>query len=230
MQFNGFKKEAIHFLKDLKENNNKVWFENNRHLWSEHILEPNVAFVEEMGETLQILVPTIIAKPKASASLFKIYRDVRFSKDKSPMKDKIGIIFWQGNSHRMSSSSFYFFYNMDEYYIATGMRSFKPPVLKAYREYIKNEKNAQELTLILEDLKNKGYNIVEPKYKRIPKEIDKEYKYANLALYGTIHAFKTFKHDETFFSFDIVDFAFNIYSDMKDLHKWLYEMSLTVKS
>ena len=114
MAFNGFKKEAITFLKDLDKNNSKVWFEDHRHIWQKNILEPNVDLVEEMGETLQILVPTIKAIPKASASLFKIYRDTRFSKDKTPMKDKIGILFWQGTAHRMSSSSYYFFYNKDE--------------------------------------------------------------------------------------------------------------------
>lgn len=230
MEFNGFKKEGIEFLEDLNANNNKVWFENNRYIWENTILEPNVAFVEEMGETLQILVPTIKAIPKASASLFKIYRDTRFSKDKTPLKDKIGIIFWQGNGHRMNSSSFYFFYNRKEYYIASGMRSFKPPVLKAYREYIKDEKKALELLTILEKLKQKGYEVCEEKFKRIPKTIDKDYKYAKLGLYGTINAFKTFKHDDRFYSFDIVDYAFSIYTDMKDLQRWLYEMTLTVKN
>lgn len=230
MAFNGFKKEAITFLKDLDKNNSKVWFEDHRHIWQKNILEPNVDFVEEMGETLQILVPTIKAIPKASASLFKIYRDTRFSKDKTPMKDKIGILFWQGTAHRMSSSSFYFFYNKDEYYIASGMRMFKPPVLKAYREYIKDAKKAKELVEILEDLKNKGYEINEPKFKRIPKGIDKDYKYAHLALYGTLNASISQKHDDKFYSIEIVDYAFSVFEDMKDLQKWLYELSLTVKS
>lgn len=230
MQFNGFKKEAISFLKDLELNNNKVWFENNRHIWEENILIPNKAFVEEMGDTLQILVPTINAIPKASKSLFKIYRDTRFSKDKTPMKEKVGIIFWQGNGHRMSSSSFYFFYNKNEYYIASGMREFKTDVLKAYREYIKNEKNAQELDNILNNLREKGYKICDQKYKRIPKGIDKDYKYAHLALYGSMNSFCTHEMDDRFYSLEIVDFAFSVFEDMQDLQKWLYEMCLTVKS
>jgi len=229
MQFNGFKKEAITFLEDLNKNNNKKWFEDNRHIWEKNVLEPNKAFVEEMGETLQILVPTIKAIPKASASLFKIYRDVRFSKDKTPLKEKVGILFWQGTAHRMSSSSFYFFYNKDEYYIASGMRLFKPPVLKAYRSYIKDEKKAKELDDILNDLKQKGYNICEAQYKRLPKDFKKEYKYPHLALFGAMNASISYKIDDRFFSLDIVDFAFEIFNDMKDLQTWLYEMTLTVK-
>ncbi len=137
MKFDGFKKEGIKFLDDLSKNNTKVWFETNRHIWEKNILEVNKDFVEDMGETLQILVATIKAIPKASGSLFKIYRDVRFSKDKTPMKSKVGFIFWQGLAHRMSSSCFYMQYTKEVYYVASGIRVFKTPLLKTYRAYIK---------------------------------------------------------------------------------------------
>ncbi len=229
MAFCGFKKEGIKFLEDLEQNNTKVWFENNRHIWEEHILRPNVDFVEEMGETLQILVPTIKAKPKVSGSLFKIYRDVRFSKDKTPMKDKIGIIFWQGLAHRMQSSSFYIFYNTEQYFIATGIRSFKTPLLKTYREYIKNETRRIELHNIIEDLKEKGYDFPEPKYKRFPLGFKEDDKYAYLSLYNAMFSYKTYKLDETFFTEKIVDKTFNIYQDMYELEQWLYELTLSVE-
>ncbi|MFA9374410.1 MAG: TIGR02453 family protein [Poseidonibacter sp.] len=229
MAFNGFKKEGIKFLEDLKQNNTKVWFENNRHIWEENILRPNIDFVEEMGETLQILVPTIKAKPKVSGSLFKIYKDTRFSKDKTPMKDKIGILFWQGQSHRMQSSSFYIFYDINQYFIATGIRNFKPPLLKAYREYIKNESKRIELHNIIEELKSKGYDFPEPKFKRFPLGFNKDDKYAYLSLYNAMYSYKTFKLDELFFTEDIVDKAFNIYQDMYDLQQWVYELTLSVE-
>ncbi len=229
MAFSGFKKEGIKFLEDLKENNTKVWFENNRHIWEEHILRPNVDFIEEMGETLQILVPTIKAKPKVSGSLFKIYRDVRFSKDKTPMKDKIGILFWQGLAHRMQSSSFYIFYDINQYYIATGIRSFKAPLLKTYREYIKNEARRIELHNILEELKTKGYYFPEPKYKRLPLGFKEDDKYAYLSLYNAIFSYKTYELDEVFFTEDIVSKTFNIYQDMYELQQWLYELTLSVE-
>lgn len=229
MQFDGFKKEGTKFLEDLELNNNKKWFEENRHIWEKNILEPNKAFVEEMGETLQILVPTINAIPKASKSLFKLYRDTRFSKDKTPMKDKVGIIFWQGVTHRMDSSSFYFFYRKDQYFIGTGMRDFKPHLLSTYREYIKDEKRAAELTNILEELKSKGYSICEPKYKRLPKGFEKDFKYPQLAKFGTLHAYKIFKLDDKFYNEEIIDFAFSHFEAMSKLQVWLYELSLVAK-
>ena len=227
MQFNGFSKEGIEFLKKLELNNTKAWFENNRTTWEKHILLPNTNFVQEMGETLQILVPTIHYKPKVSGSLFRIYRDVRFSKDKTPMKSKIGLLFWQGLAHRMQSSSFYMHYDKDSYFIATGIRAFKPPLLKTYRKYIKHEKHRTSLHIILEDLKAKGYSIPEPKYKRVPPEFDKDGEHIYLTRYGAMFAFAQFNIEDTFYSEAIIDKAFNIYQDMMKLQKWVYEMSIT---
>ena len=232
MTFNGFKKEGIEFLIDLEMNNTKVWFENNRYIWEEHILKPNVAFVEEMGETLEMLVPMINAKPKVSGSLFKIYRDTRFSKDKTPMKDKIGIIFWQGGAHRMQSTSYYFFYNIEQYYIATGIRTFKPPLLKAYRKYIQNKTNAKNLHQILEDIKQKGYQLPEPKYKRLPQGFKEGDEYSYLSKYNAIFGFQTYplhEINDDFYSEKIVDKAFRVFQDMDNLREWLYQLTLTVE-
>lgn len=230
MSFNGFKKEGIEFLKELKNNNSKEWFETNRHIWQKYILEPNIEYIEEMGETLLILSPSINAKPKVSGSLFKIYRDIRFSKDKTPMKSKIGLLFWKGSSHRMQSSSFYMHYDKDSYFIATGIRGFKPPLLKAYREYIKNELNAKALDEILTELKSKGIDIVEPHYKKYPKGFDKESKYAYLSLYNSMYAYENHPLDETFFSLAIVDKNFEFYQTTQKLFDWIYELTLFAKN
>ena len=228
MQFDGFSKEGIEFLKKLELNNTKAWFENNRTTWEKNILLPNQNFIQEMGETLQILVPTIHFKPKVSGSLFRIYRDVRFSKDKTPMKSKIGLLFWQGLAHRMQSSSFYMHYDKDSYFVASGIRSFKPPLLKAYRKYINHKKHRLSLHVILEELKEKGYNIGEAKYKRVPAEFDKDEEHIYLAKQGNMFAYVEYKIDKTFYEEAIVDKLFKVYQDMAKLQKWVYEMSLSV--
>ena len=229
MKFNGFKKEGIEFLKKLEKNNSKVWFEDNRYIWEEQILTPNKAFIEDMGETLQILVPTIKALPKVSGSLFKIYRDVRFSKNKTPMKDKIGLLFWQGLGHRMQSSSFYMHYTKESYFVAAGIRAFKSPLLKTYRNYIKNEKNRESLHQILENLKQKGYDSTQPKYKRVPKDFKGDESHLYLTQFDSLFAYKEYEIGEIFFSIELLDKLFLIYSDMLELQQWVYEMTLTHK-
>jgi len=81
----------------------------------------------------------------------------------------------------------------------------------------------------LQELKNKGYNLPEQKFKRIPQGFNKDYKNIYLYLYGAMYAYKSFKIDNIFFKIELLDSVFEIYNDMKYLQKWVYEMTLTLK-
>jgi uncharacterized protein (TIGR02453 family) len=224
LNFKGFSKKGLAFLDDLKANNNKEWFLAHRAIWEKEIKEVNIAFIQEMGEHLQVLVPTIKALPKIGGSLFKIYKDSRFSPSKEPMKTKIGLLFWQGSGHRMQSSSFYMHYQSDSIFIATGIRSFKPDLLKAYRAYILDESNAKELDKILKDITKKGYELPQAHYKRYPKGFNKDTPYAYLSLHNSMYAFANFKPDDIFFSKKIIDRCYNIYEDLLSLQQYLYKI------
>jgi len=224
MEFRGFPKEGLEFLKQIAQNNSKEWFEAHRGEYERYILEPNRAYVKEMGETLQMLVPFIHAEPKINRSLFKIYRDSRFHLDE-PIKEKIGIIMWQGAGHRMQSSSFYMHYSPSEVFVATGIRNFKPPLLAKYREYIKKSAKREALHTILEELKTKGYQLPEPKFKRYPKGFNGEDRFAYLYKMGAVYAYKSFPPDAIFHSEKVIDRNFQIYQDMFDLQQWVYELT-----
>lgn len=222
--FNGFPKEGLDFLSNIIINNSKEWLDEHKEEYEKYIITPNKVYVEEMGEHLQILVPNIHAIPKVNKSLFRIYRDARFHR-LDPIKERIGIIFWQGATHRMQSASFYMHYDPFEVFVATGIRNFKAPLLTVYREYIKNDTKREVLHNILEALKAKGYSIPEPKYKRYPVGFDKEDKHAYLYRHGAMFAYKIFKPDKTFHSAKVIDRNFKVYEDMLDLHQWIYKLS-----
>ena len=226
MSFKGFPKEGLAFLDNIIINNSKEWLDDHREEYEKYIVTPNIAYVEEMGEHLQILVPNIHAIPKVNKSLFRIYRDARFHR-LDPIKERIGIIFWQGATHRMQSSSFYMHYDPFEVFVATGIRNFKPPLLATYREYIKNDTKRKELHNILETLKAKGYEIAEPKYKKFPRGFEAyvDVPHAYLAKYGAMYTYKTFKPDKTFHSQKIIERNFKVYEDMLDLHQWVYALT-----
>lgn len=229
MEFKGFPKEGLTFLSDIIINNSKDWLDAHKDEYERYILAPNRAYVKEMGEHLQILVPHIHAIPKINKSLFRIYRDARFHR-LDPIKERIGIIFWQGETHRMQSSAFYMHYDPFEIFVATGIRRFKPPLLSTYREYIKNDVKRENLHHILETLKQKGYSIPEPQFKRYPEGLDQNDTYAYLYLYGAMYAYTTFPPDETFHSDAIIERNFKIYEDMFDLHQWVYELTCAEKN
>lgn len=224
MRFNGFPKEGLAFLGNIIINNSKEWLDDHKEAYEKYIVSPNKAYVEEMGEHLQILVPDIHAIPKINKSLFRIYRDARFHR-LDPIKERIGIIFWQGTTHRMQSSSFYMHYDPFEIFVAAGIRNFKAALLSGYREYIKNDAKRETLHNILEELKSKGYTIPEPQYKRYPPELNEDDKYAYLYLHGSMYAYTAFPPDKIFHSKSIIDKNFKIYEDMLDLQQWIYELT-----
>lgn len=83
-EFTGFPADALAFLRALRRNNRRDWFEANRARYERSLRAPLEALVEEMDVRLAELAPEIVGTPKRS--LFRIHRDVRFSADKTPYK------------------------------------------------------------------------------------------------------------------------------------------------
>jgi len=89
-----FGPELFRFLRDLAENNNRDWFQANKSRYEDCVKEPALRFISDFGPWLAKISPHFTAIPKASGgSLFRIYRDTRFSADKTPYKTHLGIRF-----------------------------------------------------------------------------------------------------------------------------------------
>ena len=97
MGFNGFSKQTLDFFENLKNNNTKQWFERNRLVFNRHVIGESELFVLAMGDRLRKFAPEITAIPKTDKSIFRIYRDVRFSKEKHPYKTHLALLFWEGS-------------------------------------------------------------------------------------------------------------------------------------
>ena len=230
MEFSGFSKKTLPFLKAIKKNNNKEWFEAHRSEYEELILNPSRAFVSEMGEHLQALEPTINFSPKINKSLYRIYRDTRrMGANKAPLKHRIGFIFWQGNNKRMQSSSFYMHFSPDELMVATGVRWFEKPMLDAFREYILDDDKRNELEALLESIRAKGYTHLEKGYKRYPRGFNADMPNADLSLYKGMATFKVLDPRLIEDGEKLIDTLYKIYEDMLPLQKYMYEVSLRVK-
>ena len=82
------------FLSELADNNNREWFQDNKARYERDVRDALVQFVADFGEKLREISPHMVADPRLSGgSVFRIYRDVRFSKDKSPYKTNAGVHF-----------------------------------------------------------------------------------------------------------------------------------------
>ncbi len=90
-----FDRDLFAFLKDLEANNNREWFKENQDRFEASVREPALAFIRDVGEALRPICPHIVADDrKVGGSLFRIQRDIRFSKDKTPYKTWIGMRFF----------------------------------------------------------------------------------------------------------------------------------------
>ena len=92
-KFDGFSKDSLKFLRDLKENNNKAWFESHRLEYQKFLLEPFRHLVGEMGEFMLTIDPYFEISPKINKTISRIHKDTRFSKDKSPYKTTMWITY-----------------------------------------------------------------------------------------------------------------------------------------
>lgn len=232
MEFTGFDKKALAFLKKIQKNNNKEWFEAHKSEYASLILEPSRAFVVEMGEHIQALVPTINAEPKINKSLYRIYRDTRrMGANKAPIKHRIGFIFWQGNTKRMQSSAFYMHFSPDELMVAVGVRWFEKPMLDAFREYILDHSRRQELSDILKNIKAKDseYTYLEKGYKRYPRGFNAQMPNADLSLYKGMATFKRLNPELITDGEKLIDTLYKIFEDMLPLQEFMYEVSLRIK-
>ena len=232
MEFKGFGKKSLSFLKQIQNNNNKEWFEAHRTEYENLILNPSRDFVVEMGEHLQALEPSINAIPKINKSLYRIYRDTRrMGANKEPIKHRIGVIFWQGNNKRMQSSCFYMHFSPDELLVATGVRWFEKPMLDAFREYILDDAKRQELVDILDVIKAKGkeYTHLEKGYKRYPRGFNKDMSNSDMSLYKGMATFKVLDPKLITDGEKLIETLYEIYEDMLPLQQYMYEVSLRVK-
>ncbi|MEA1956042.1 MAG: DUF2461 domain-containing protein [Campylobacterota bacterium] len=230
MDFEGFSKKTLPFLESIRQNNNKEWFELHRQEYEDVILNPSRAFVQEMGEHLQALEPTINFEPKINKSLFRIYRDIRrMGANKTPLKHRIGVIFWQGNAKRLQSSSFYLHFSPEELFVSVGVRWFEKPMLDAYREYIKDAYKREELNNMLHSLMEKGYSIIDKGYKRYPRGVKADMINSHLFLYKGMATYKILEPKLIENGECFIDTLYKIYEEMLPLQQFMYEVSLRVR-
>jgi uncharacterized protein (TIGR02453 family) len=230
MSFTGFPKGALPFLESIRKNNNKEWFESHKEKYKELILNPSRLFVEEMGDHLMALEPTINYEPKINKSLFRIYRDTRrMGANKLPIKHRIGVIFWQGNAKRLQSSGFYMHFSPDELFVAVGVRWFEKPMLDAYREYIKDDHKREELKSILDRITSLGYKVIDKGYKRVPRGFDKDMSNVELSLYKGMATYALLDPTLITNGDKLISTLYKIYEDMLPLQQYMYDVSLHVK-
>jgi len=222
MSFNGFPKQTVSFLNDLKKNNTKEWFNHHRQEYEDHLMAPARAFVEAMGERLKTISPGIISVPKVNKSLFRINRDTRFSPDKSPYKTNLGILFWEGKGPRMECSGYYFHLEPPNLMLGLGLYMFSKDFMERYRQAVVAPESGSELTSIVKGIERiEGFSLGGKHYKRIPFGFDADHPNAELLLHNGLYAGGETEIPKELYSKDLLDFCIEKYRPLSALHDWL---------
>ena len=117
-----FTPDLYEFLKDLEKNNNREWFEKNKQRYGKVLQEPSLRFIKDLGPKLRVISRQLVADPKPfGGSLFRIYRDIRFSKDKSPYKTNLAMEFWHKKREGHSSPGLYLHIQPGENFLGAGI-------------------------------------------------------------------------------------------------------------
>jgi uncharacterized protein (TIGR02453 family) len=116
-----FIKATFDFLGELAANNNRAWFEVNKPRYESLVREPALEFIEAMEPALKSFAPNFRAEPrKVGGSLMRVFRDTRFSRDKTPYKTNIGIQFRHALGKDVHAPGFYVHIATDECFFAAG--------------------------------------------------------------------------------------------------------------
>jgi len=144
-KFTGFTQETLNFFAGLKENNCKSWFEEHRSVYEKEVLQPLKALVVAMTPAMYAIDSQMDFRPNKAVS--RIYRDIRFSADKSPYKTNMWIMFQRMVPNWEGFPGFYMEITSDSYQYGMGLYMTKKNIMDYYRAKIEYEpKSFQQMT------------------------------------------------------------------------------------
>ena len=223
--FSGFPEAGLQFLEALTQNNNKAWFEAHKEAYRSHVLEPAISFVTALGMRLQAISPHICVDPRTSGSgvLMRIYRDTRFSQDKTPYKTNVSGLFWQGSGKKTEHPAFGFQLDQEGMRLMAGQFVFSKAQLLAYRNAVMDDQLGLRLLDATTAVTQSGnYEIMGQHYKRIPQGYDAAHKRASWLLYNGLYAHPgRFIGLETVTTPEIVDICMQHFRKMAPVQQWL---------
>ncbi len=169
--FDGFTPQTFQFFKNLKENNYKEWFDTNKHIYEKELLNPLKALVTALSPAMYNIDPAFELRPHRCLS--RIYRDIRFSKNKDPYKDFMWMAFQipVTNDVWKDYPGFFMEINADGYALGLGLFQPKKKVMDAFRdEVIYDAEEFQRVTK--KTVLDRGYIINGEEYKRpVPNDL-----------------------------------------------------------
>lgn len=188
-----FEKDFLDFFKELGRNNHKEWFDENRKRYESVVKDPFKAFVNDVILLMKSEDPLVDIEPKDA--IFRINRDIRFSKDKTPYKTKVSAVVGRGGKKNKTSPGMYFELTPEHVRVYSGVFDLSKEQLYQIRTYIQD--NLEEFNSIVNDpvfIKEFG-ELRGDKNKRLPKEFNETMEVQPLIANKMFYFFRQYEAD-----------------------------------
>jgi uncharacterized protein (TIGR02453 family) len=223
MAFDGFSAGTLEFLSDLTRNNDRTWFAENRARYDAELLERQKAFVDAIGERFATFDPRVQAVSAVDRSIFRINRDTRFSRDKSPYKTHSDLWFWAGED-RKASPGYFLRIIPAGVWAGGGAHWLDPDRLARLRNAIAAPETGEELAAIIDSLRADGYTVGDSTLARVPRGFSADSPRADLLRYTVLHAIEeTEPVPAEFTAPAFVDWTMERFARVRPLVDWLAE-------
>jgi uncharacterized protein (TIGR02453 family) len=172
-----FSPQLFEFLEELKANNNKDWFEANRHRYLEFVREPMLAFITAFRPRLAGISPYLVADPKPNGgSMLRLFRDLRFSKSKEPYKPMAAAYFWH-HAGKENLPGIYLHLDSKVCYLALGLWRPATAIRRDVTDAIANRPDEWERAISDRQFKAKT-KMTGESLARLPKQYDPDHPFA----------------------------------------------------
>ena len=224
MTFEGFGAATIRFLRALAENNDKTWFDGHRQDYEACYVAPAIRFVTAVQAPLKALDPDLAAAPRINGSVFRINRDVRFSKDKTPYKPHIDLWFWVGE-RKSPVSAMFLRLAPTTLFLGTGVHGFDAPRLGRFREAVVDPRSGPALEKATASVEAAGHQVLGARYKALPRGLDAPTPAAERFLrYNGLYGCSEGPHPASLGSAAFVDSCLEIWRACLPIHRWLVDL------
>jgi uncharacterized protein (TIGR02453 family) len=221
MAFDGFPETGLSFLRDLGANNERDWFEAHRIAWDEQIIPSMLSWCSELSTRLRDVMPHLVFVPRVGGSLYRLNRDIRFSRDKSPYKTHVAALMWEGNGEKHDAPGVYLHVAPGEVIFGGGLYVFEEGRLDRYRKLLHNEQSAERLRSALALAKKAGLKPDGDKLQKPPRGFDPEGPNAELSKYKGLVVGKTIKPAGWLHSKEALERSEAAARAYAPLHAWL---------
>ncbi|MDR2442167.1 MAG: DUF2461 domain-containing protein [Deltaproteobacteria bacterium] len=213
---------TLELLALLGASYDRDFYHSHRDEIETYIIEPARYLVIEVGERLRKVFPDLVVEPKVDRSIYRLYRDVRFSPDKHPYKGHLGLIWWDGKiAGKLQSPSFYFHLTAEGWLWSTGVYSFSPAALAAWRRALLDQKTGAEFLKIASKMAGLGLSFSQPELKRSPTGFDNP-KTENWARYKGLYTWMDLnEHDKKLFGPKAASLIVDHFLSTESLYRYL---------